>query len=109
MQEEVYSIIDVNGYASEMRRVAADSISDSSNEDLNQYISLQQIINLVNERSLGFDDNGKPLLNEEANQKIFEEITIWIHNVGLSKLAGKDMVECAWDNELDDMVFWVKD
>jgi hypothetical protein len=26
----------------------------------------------------------------------------------LAKLAAKDLVECAWDDECNDMVFWIK-
>jgi len=28
------------------------------------------------------------------------------HNVGLAKLASKGLVECAWDNETNEMIFW---
>jgi hypothetical protein len=48
-------------------------------------------------------------LNEQKNQQIFDEATIWIHNVGLAKLAAQDLVECAWDDELNEMVFWQKE
>jgi hypothetical protein len=110
MKDEVYAIVDVNGYVSQMREVAADSISEDGHSDnLDSYISLNQMIGLVKSHCLGFDDNNYPLLNEKKNQQIFEEITIWIHNVGIAKLAGQDLVECAWDDELNEMVFWQKE
>lgn len=110
MEEEVYSITDIHGYVSQIREIAAQSISEnSSNDDLDNYINLNQVIDLVKVNCLGFDEENRPLLNEEANQKIFEQTAIWIHNVGLSKLAGMDLIECAWDSELDEMVFWNKE
>lgn len=104
---EVYAIVDLNGYVSQMREAAAKDISEnSSNDNLDDYISLDQMIGLVKSNCLGYDDNQYPLLNEKANQKIFEETAVWIHNVGLARLAAQDLVECAWDDKLNEMVFW---
>lgn len=110
MSDQVYAITDINGYVSQMREVAAQSISENSSEDnLDSYISLDQMVGLVKTYCLGFDDNEYPLLNEEVNEKIFAETAIMIHNVGLAKLAGKDIIECAWDDDLNEMVFWYKE
>jgi hypothetical protein len=90
-----------------MREAAANSISENSSEDnLNNYISIDQMIGLVKSNCIGYDDNNNVLLNEEKNQQIFEEAATWIHNVGLAMLAAQDLVECAWDDELNEMVFW---
>jgi len=110
MSKQVYAIVDVQGYVTQMREVAADNISENSSQDnLDNYISIDQMIGLVKSNCLGYDDNNCPLLNERSNQKIFDEITIWIHNIGLAKLAAQDLVECAWDDELNEMVFWQKE
>jgi len=110
MGEELYSINNINGYVSQMREAAANSISENSGEDnLDDYISIDQMIGLVKSNCLGYDDNDYPILNEDHNQKIFEEASVWIHNVALAKLAAKDLVECAWDDELNEMVFWQKE
>jgi hypothetical protein len=110
MADQVYAITDIQGYVSQMREVAAKALSENSEEDdLDSYISLNQMINLLNENCLGFDDNDRPLLNQNANEKIFEEASVWIHSVGLAKLAAKDLVECAWDEQSNEMVFWTKE
>jgi len=110
MSEEIYAINNLDGYVSQMREAAAKNISENSHEDnLDDYISINQMVGLVKSNCLGYDDNNYPLLNEDANQKIFDEITIWIHNIGLAKLAAQDLVECAWDDELNEMVFWQKE
>jgi len=110
MSEEIYAINNLDGYVSQMREAAANSISDnSSDDDLDTYISIDQMIGLVKSNCLGYDENNHPLLNEDNNQKIFEEAATWIHNVGLARLAAQDLVECAWDDELNEMVFWHKE
>jgi hypothetical protein len=105
---EVYAITDLRSYATQMREAAATSLSDSYDENLDSYISLQQMIGLVNKICLGFDDQNRPLLNEDTNSEIFGQTAAWIYNVGLAKLASQDLIECAWDNESNEMVFWPK-
>jgi hypothetical protein len=76
---------------------------------LDEYITLNQIINLVNTKCIGFDNENRPLLDDNTNESIYEDTAIWIHNVGLAKLASQDLVECAWDNEINEMIFWAKE
>ena len=107
MSDQVYSITDVNGYVSQIREAAAANISeDAKNDNLDNYISIGQMIGLIESHCLGYDDENRPLLNESANAKIFDETTVMIHNVGLAKLAAQNLIECAWDDELNEMVFW---
>ena len=105
----LYAIIDVNGYVTQMREAAAQSICSDSNDNLDEYISLNQMIGLVKQHCKGYDNEDRPLLDEQTNEQIFEDIAIWIHDVGLAKLAAKDLIECAWDNENNEMVFWAKE
>lgn len=110
MSDQIYAITNIEGYVSQMRQVAAENISENSDQDnLDDYISIGQMIGLVKSNCLGYDDENRPLLNEKQNEIIFSETTTIIHNVGLAKLAAKDIVECAWDDELNEMVFWHKE
>jgi len=106
MSKDVYAITNLEGYASEMQQSAANSLSEDCVDNLDDYISINQMINLVKTECIGFDNDDRPLLNEEANEKIYESTVIWIHNIGLAKLAAKNLVECAWDDESNEMVFW---
>ena len=110
MSRENYAIVDLEGYASQMREAAAASISDNyHNENLDKYITLNQMIGLVKKECIGFDEFDRPVLNETTNEIIFEQAATWIHNVGLAKLAAKDLVECAWDPKSNEMIFWTKE
>jgi hypothetical protein len=92
-----------------MREAAAKSISSDNRDNLDEYISLKQMTNLVEEFCLGHDDEDRPLLDEDTNEQIFEETAIWIHNIALAKLAAQDLIECAWDDKVNEMVFWQKE
>ncbi len=106
---DIYSISDIHTYATQMREVAAESLSEDHEDNLDDYISIEQIINLVKSECVGFDDENRPMLDIDANERIFENTAIWIHNVGLAKLAGADLVECAWDDKTNQMIFWSKE
>lgn len=106
MGNDVYAIVDLDGYATEMRQAAAKSIADPFDDDLNTYISLKQMINLINDECIGFDDKDRPLLNEDTNEKIYESTVVWIHNIGLAKLASQNLIECAWDSTEKEFIFW---
>jgi len=106
---ELYAIVDLEGYVTQMREAAAKSICGESDDDLNEYISLKQMIGLVKENCKGYDDENRVLLDESSNEQIYEDAAIWIHDVGLAKLAAKDLIECAWDNDQNEMVFWAKE
>jgi hypothetical protein len=106
MENDLYAITNLEGYATEMRQAAANSLSEDNEDNLDDYISVKQMINLVKSECVGFDDDDRPLLNEDANEKIYNSTVTWIHNVGLAKLAAQNLVECAWDNESNEMVFW---
>lgn len=103
---EVYAIVDLDGYAKEMREAAAKSLAESYDENLDEFITIPQMINLVKTECVGFDDDDRPLLDEDSNSKIYESTVTWIHNIGLAKLAAQGLIECAWDDNSNEMIFW---
>lgn len=105
---EIYAITNLEGYAEEMRVCAAKNICDTYDDDLNEYISIGQMINLIKQNCLGFDEQNRPLLDEDANGEICEQTSVWIHNVGLARLASKDLVQCAWSDKDNTMIFWTE-
>ena len=104
---ESYSIIDLEGFAKSMRDGAASSFEKDYTENLDEFISIGQVINMIKQNNLGLDDEGNYLINEDIFDDVFNNIRDWLYGVGLSKLASKGFVECAWDNDSNDMVFWL--
>ena len=103
---EIYAIVDLDGYVREMRDAAAKTLAEDHDENLDEFVNVNQMINLVKSECIGFDDDERPMLNEDANEIIYEKTVAWIHNAGLAKLAAQGLIECAWDNNLNEMVFW---
>lgn len=104
---EVYSIVDLEGYADVVRTEAASSYSCESNESLDDYISLSQVISIIEFCSLGFDENDNNIIDQDCHSTIVDETANWIFNVGLAKLAANNKLECAWDDDINSMVFWL--
>lgn len=104
---DIYSINDLDRYAESMRKNAALSFTEFYNENLDDFISINQTVNLIQSNSVGEDEDGNLLIDEDSYNKTFEELRIWLYNVGLAKLAAANKVECAWDDKLNEMVFWI--
>jgi len=104
---ESYSIIDLEGYAKSMRDGAASSFEKDYTENLDDFISVTQVINMIKKNNLGLDDEGNYLINEEIFDDMFNQIRDWLYGVGLAKLAAKGFVDCSWDDESNEMVFWL--
>lgn len=103
---DVYSIINLEKYAEYMRKRAARSISEDESENLDGFITVKQACLMIEEHSIGKDEEGKFLLDDKSHELLFEAIRTRIYNCGLSKLASEGLLECAWDSEKGDMVFW---
>jgi hypothetical protein len=104
---ESYSIIDLEGYAKAMRDGAASSFEKDYTENLDDFISIGQVINMIKKHNLGLDDEGNYLINEQIFDDVFNDIRDWLYGVGLAKLSSKGFVDCAWDDESNEMVFWL--
>jgi hypothetical protein len=99
-------ISDIKQYSEYLREFAAEQLSENHSEDLDTYISLKQVENLV--LSMSKTKNSKHYVSEKKHRLIIETIMDMIYGFGLAKLAGSDKIECAWDEEHNSMVFWSK-
>lgn len=104
---QTFSISDMTGFITTIRNNAAESICENYTEDLNEFITLPQVEQMVINKSIGQDETGCYLITEEIFDSIFEDIRDTIYQTGLAKLAASNKIECAWDDELNDMVFWL--
>lgn len=104
-----YSIVDLDGYANTLRDGAAKSFSEEYTENLDEFISITQVKNLVKKYSLGLDQNDNYIITTKIFNKVFNEVREWLYGVGLAKLAAKGLVDCAWDDKKNEMIFWIAD
>jgi hypothetical protein len=107
MDSNLYIITDLDAYARELRHTVAENIAQNNEENLDNYISIGQITNLVKDNCLGFDDLNRPILDVDANEQIFQQTLTWFYNITLSRLASLGLVDCAWDEDKEEMIFWI--
>ncbi len=108
-EDSIYSITDLDGYSNSIRESVAQSFVENYAENLDDYITLEQVKTLVIEHSLGQDEEGNYLIDSDVFDDTFNDIREWFYEAGLAKLAAKGVIDCAWDDEANQMVFWVKD
>ena len=104
-----YAVRNLAKYAAEMRSAAATYISDDYTDNLDDFVTIKQLEVFIKSKSSGLDEKGRLLLNSEAIDDIFIETCDWIYGVGLARLASKNLIECAWDNDQNCMIFWKAD
>ena len=110
-----YSITDSLEFARIMRNCAAESLSEEytgeaksySDAELDGIATLSQIESIITDHSIGSDENDQDIIDTEIFNNIFDETRNLIYQSAMSQLAAKGLVECAWDDEENKMVFWV--
>lgn len=105
-EDKIYSITDLDQYAIALRDAVAKTFEENYSEDLDAYITIPQVISVIEGYSVGQDEEGRLIITEEIFNDIFDDVREWFYESGLSKLAAKGLVECAWDDETNSMIFW---
>ena len=106
---DTYIVNDLQMYAQSIRKNAALSFSETYNENLDDFITIPQVCNLIDSCAIGTDEEDHYIIDEDSYNITFDKIRTWIYNAGLSKLAAEDKIESAWDDENNEIIFWVKD
>lgn len=106
--QEYYVITDIYKFSTVMRRESLKVLYEEiKDEEIDKYITVEQCSSILKRLSHKID--GKLYLNEDMYINMLKEISSQIHQSALSKLASQDIIECAWDDDSEQMVFWVKD
>ena len=106
---EQYAIMDIQDYSTKLRELVVEEIGATDSSDINNYVTINQIIKIIDEHCSGYTENDEPVVTYDSHCDIFDDIVVMVQNFALAKLAAEDVLECAWDNELNDMIFWKKD
>lgn len=108
----MHCIMNLEKYAEYIRKNAATSFADAKkkeldeSEDLESYVTVGQISQMIAENAIGQDEEGHYLIADEGQKILLEQLKTRIYNSGLSKLAAKNLIECAWDDKKKTMIFW---
>ncbi len=105
----LYAIKNLEKYADEIRNAAANYISNDYTENLDDFITIKQLESFIVSKCDGYDEKGRLLIDSKVIDDIFVTTCDWIYGVGLARLASKNLIECAWDNDQNCMIFWKSD
>jgi len=103
-----YTVLDEDGFCEAVAQSVA-SVFDSENvQEVLAYVSRDQILNCVKEKCFGFDD-GNMVINAKVYEDSVNDLAGMMQGKMLAKLAAEGFLESAWDDEVNDMVFWLAD
>jgi hypothetical protein len=109
-QEETLSVVDMEGYIEHLATFLCKEFApQATSKDVYVFCSPKQIESIIHDSCLGFDENDNPIINAKIYAQICDSIFRTVQNASLSKLASDGYLECAWDDDLNDMVFWLPD
>lgn len=90
----------------EINQESKDELANKFNQDLDEILSEQETSNIT----MPFlkTKNGKCKISEKTIIKIIEKLNSRMVSNSLNKLVSSGIIESAYDNDLNDFVFWVK-
>ena len=110
MEDETYCITNLDGYVGTLlSSVAKEMEVQDNHSEIYSFITKAQVLTIIEEQCLGYTENNEPIINNDAHAKIIEDIIYRVQNTALAQLASDGFLDCAWDDELNDMVFWLSD
>ena len=80
-----------------------------SPEELDNYMPLEQMYAIVEDYIEDTDENEHPFMLEESYPLMVSDVASAFLGACLSKLAAAGLVETAWDEEKQTVVFWKAD
>ena len=109
-KKKKYTIIDMSGMIDHIIKEVCEYFNTEEDiEEVLAYCSLDEIETIIQDNSVEKDENGRSVITIESYNQIIDDVINRIQSVVLARLASEGHLECAWDDELNDMVFWLPD
>ena len=101
-----YTIItNIELFAKSVRKNAAMVFPKSYSDQINSLISIDQTKNLM-KKYIEPSYNDEFIISSDNHRLLSNEIKRWIYNRSLSVVASSGEIECSWDDNFNDMIFW---
>lgn len=107
-EELFYTILDEDGFIEAVAVSVASCFDSENTKEVYDYVNKDQMLNFVRERCLGYDE-GNMVISAKVYEDSVNDIAQAMQGKMLAKLAAEGFLESAWDDELNDMVFWLAD
>ena len=103
-----FSITNLTDFSKILRKNAYEHLGMSITDNQDEFVTIKEVIKLVQFSGIGFDDDNNIMINEDILEQLINDVSRWIYDISLSKLCGDDKLDCAWDETYNQMVFWSK-
>lgn len=109
--EDTFVITNIEDFATILIRNATEELSldvAKTNNVNPPLMSTNSIKHIISKYTFDLDANYNPILKTDVMEDLFDEVCEYMFQVHLAKLCGEDKIECAWDDDSNEMVFWSK-
>lgn len=106
---DMFKIVDMDGFAQHVIKCAAKEMEIANTDEVFEYITANEVSNLIVENCSDVDENDDILIDAEHFNNCLTAVIQRIQNSAVAQLASEGYLDCAWDDELNDMVFWLSD
>lgn len=104
---DMFKIVDMDGFAQHVIKCAAKEMEIANTDEVFEYITTNEVSNLIVENCSDVDENDDILIDTEHFNDCITAVIQRIQNSVVAQLASEGYLDCAWDDELNDMVFWL--
>jgi hypothetical protein len=105
--EMIYEVKNLNHFAKNLGKMVAKD-AGFTQKQLKKYIKVANIKHIIYQHCNG-RKHGNLLIDEENTSIVCSEIFNWLLGVDLAAMAANDILDCYWDDNLNEMVFKYKD
>lgn len=106
--ELFYTVLDEDGFFEALATSVANCFDSENIQEVLAYVSKDQILNCVREKCFGFDE-GNMVINAKVYEDSVNDLAQMMQGKMLAKLAAEGYLESAWDDNVNDMIFWLAD
>jgi len=106
---DMFKIVDMDGFAQHVIKCAAKEVGAANTDEVFEYITTNEVSNLIVENCSAVDKDDNILIDYEHFTDCLHAVIQRIQNSAIAQLASEGYLDCAWDDELNNMVFWLSD
>ena len=108
MENEKYIIKNIDGFCKTIRNEVVKLLPTTMDSNIiDEFITTEQCKTIFFDKC-DINEDGMPIIDENIYIDVLVNIGEQIHHSALSKLAANDIIECAWDDNKNEMVFCAK-
>ena len=103
-----FTITNIEGYIDSVIKKICIEL-ETNEKDIMSFISRKEVHQVIESEFLGYDNEDQMIIDMGCHIKIVNILLYKIQNLAIAKLASEGYLECAWDENVNNMVFWLSE